>query len=80
MIKKDCLSRLWKRTVWHLLIVDAIAIGVLVSLVLDRSKTNSGPEYTFLAAIFAALTVASVVFYWIARSIRDNIGKRYGED
>jgi len=80
MVQETRLARRWKRTVWQLLIVDVVAIGVLISLVVKRLRDDAGPSYLALFAILVALIAASVVFYWIARSIRDNIGKRFGED
>jgi uncharacterized membrane protein YhaH (DUF805 family) len=80
MAQETRLNRRWKRTVWHLLAVDVVAIGILISLAVKRLRDDAGPSYLALFAILLALIAASVAFYWIARSIRDNIGRRYGED
>lgn len=80
MIKKDKLQRLWKRTLWQLGFVDVVGIGVVASLAYDRSQMRDAPSYPVLAGILLALFVANLVFYWVARSIRGNIERRYGQD
>lgn len=80
MIKKDRIQRLWKRTLWHLAVVDVVGVGVVASLAYDRAQTGNAPSYPILAGILLALLVANFVFYWVARSIRGNIERRYGQD
>ena len=80
MIKQTRIRKIWTRTVINLVLVDVVALAILISFVVQRLRGDAGPSYSVIAAIVVGLVLFSFILYLIMRSIRDAIGRRFGED
>ncbi len=80
MIKRNHLARIWRRTLIHLVVVDAVGVAILISLILERARTSSGLSYLILALCFVVLVIANAILYFAMRSVRDYIDRKVGED
>lgn len=79
MIKQTRLRKIWTRTVINLVLVDIVALGILISFVVQRLQGDAGPSYAVIAAILVGIALFSFILYLVMRSIRDVIGRRFGE-
>jgi hypothetical protein len=78
MITQDHIAKLWKRTIIHLIAVCIVAVGIVIYLVVDKA----GGERLSLSSAFGvllAIMAAATTFFFVARSIKNVIGRRYGQ-
>jgi protein-S-isoprenylcysteine O-methyltransferase Ste14 len=80
MIERSRLSRMWKRTVFHLIAVDIFAVAIVINLIIKRMNTESGPTWSEIILISVTLIAGSWVFYLVARSIKNGVWRKYGEE
>lgn len=80
MIKRGHITRLWKRTIVAIIIVDLVALGILVSFVAKRASGSETPTTATIILLFGAVILASTALYYIARFVRNRIEDIFGED
>ena len=80
MIKQTRIRKIWTRTIINLVLVDVLALAILISFVVQRLQGNAAPTYSVSAAILVGIALFSFILYLVMRSIRNAIGRRFGED
>jgi uncharacterized integral membrane protein len=80
MIERSRLSRMWKRIIIQLIAVDIFAVLILISLIVKRINTASGPTWSEIALILITLIMGSGIFFLVARSIKNIVERRSGVD
>jgi uncharacterized membrane protein YdbT with pleckstrin-like domain len=80
MIKRSYLSKIWKKTIIHLVIIDMIAVIILASFFIKRIDTSTGPTFLAIALMFTGILVANIAFFFAARHIKNEVSRRRGVD
>lgn len=80
MIKRQHISRIWKRTVAIIILVDLVAVAILASLVAKGTESSHGLATMTIVMLFGALSIASIALYYAVRFVRDRIAEKFGED
>lgn len=75
MVEKKLLSKIWKRTIWHLIFACFGGIGIVIYLLFNSSKERniSVAEALF---VFTTILAAAFLFFLFSLLIRNFVSKQ----